>query len=330
MNRQSRVGSGDQAHSGTAHPASLVQVVRKHSPPPVERGLVLSRPIFASLERPDHVVPDRERRRDRRPGLGDRLGHLGVELLAAGGVDDEVGVLDLVGTRCEHVTGGLCAQGVDAYAPSEPVGLQNGRPELLRGVRGTPRHRPDRTASRRHDLDVVHARLEDPPDHGSHPLRTIGFATEVPAVAAGDRDRATAQVEPGDGDVPESLGTPEIQRRLPHPSAVPECRDARAKRPPGVLGGEEGEDAVRLLHRALKRGAVSGQDQMDMRVDQPGQQRVPGQVQDRRIGGPLALGVSSSVYLVDPAVAGDDRGIADRRRAGAVDQPGRANNLPCG
>jgi len=239
-------------------------------------------------------------------------------------------MLDLVGAGGQDVTGRFRAQGMDPDAPSEPVRFLNGRPQFLGGKRGQPGHGPHRAAAGGHDLDVVHPGLEQPPDHPANLFDPVRLPAEVPAVAAGDRDRPPAEVQPRQGSVPQSPGALKVERRVPHAAAIAQGGDARPQGPLRVFPSGHREDAVRLAYRGFERRAVPRQDKMDVGVDEARQEGVPPQVQGAGARRPPSFGSRAGVDLPDPAVLDDDGGIVDRRCPRAVHEPRCADDQTSG
>jgi hypothetical protein len=228
----------------------------------------------------------------------------------------------------DGVPRGRRAGTVDPDAPVQTMGLVHRGAQFLNSVGGARRDRAHGSAAAAHDLDVVDSRLDEPPDHLPHALRTVGLAAEVPAVPAGHGHRAAAQVQPRQDDVPQALGAAQLERRVPHAAAVAQRRDPGAKRGLRVVHRHREQRAVGLAHRGLERRAVSGKVEMHVTVDQPRQQRVPGELHERRVGRPVAARRVAGVDAVDRAAVHDDRRAFNRRGTGAVEQPGRAHELP--
>ena len=133
-------------------------------------------------------------------------------------------------------------------------------------------------AAGRHDLDGVRSRFGARPDRGQHLRLGVGLAAPPVAVAAGRGDRRAGGQDPGTGSAGSAGGDrvadPEdLERR----AAVADGGDPRGEGSACVRGGAL-DEPPRIpvgLEGLARRGVVRqrGQFQMDVAVDQPGQDR---------------------------------------------------------
>ena len=192
--------------------------------------------------------------------------------------------------------------------------LQGKRRNLgIRGRRGV--------AAGGHDLDAVRAFLiqelrDRRPDRGL-PFR---LAAPEPAVARGRRDRPAGREDPWTQTQASGDRVPDAQARLPTPPAVEHGGDPGAQHPLRRSHAPHEQLLVGAHARVVHHRVASGDAQVDVLVDEPGQDRG---ARDRPLAGPLRTGHGCRrTRGHDPVPIDEHRHAAlEGRCAGAVDQP---------
>ena len=162
---------------------------------------------------------------------------------------------------------------------SSTAGAQLVVAELLRARLDARRHH----AARGNELDAVGARLELLADGLAHVVWPVGLAADPCAVAAGHADGQVG----GDDARPfdEARGLRVAQRRIgPWPAAERRHRgEARARACCARGSPRASSQRVRLLHLGQPVRATAHRE-VDVAVDQTGQQRGVGRIDARRAG----------------------------------------------
>ena len=201
----------------------------------------------------------------------------------------ERAVLDAVDARLDRVEDALERVGVRGDGLEAVVGHLHGSPQLVEpvldgpGVLGLRREH----GAGRHHLDEVGAVRELAPDRPPHLVRPIGHLVHPRVVrdrGGGDGQEAAREEEPRPGDLSAVDGLPDGHLDVVPAADVPGRGDARGQGPPCRRRGEQRDGSVGAGGRAGRVRLIGGLGEVDVAVDQPGQQPAAVEVDDGVVG----------------------------------------------
>jgi hypothetical protein len=169
-----------------------------------------------------------------------------------------------------------------------------------------------------HHLDAAGPQGEVGPHGRPHGVGPVGDPPQVGDVAAGHGHRRARGHDPRPGDRARLHGPADQHRLGPGGAEVADQGDAVLQLAAGV--GHRGQGPL-----GLGPGDVGGQvgaaagHQVDVGVDQPGQQGGSGEVERRRAPGGLGE-AGGRAGVGDPATLDEHGGVGDRPGTGAVEQ----------
>ena len=242
-------------------------------------------------------------------------------------VGEERPVLDGVDARAERVHDPFRADGVRGDPDAGTVRLVDRGGELLCRVRGSLRADPrGQHAAGRHDLDPVRAFF----DQAAHRLDELGGGVHLPAdevpVPARDREDRRGGEDARAGGDPLALRARDLEHHELEPAEIPDGRDSGLERAARVSCGLE--RCGRRRHLALFAQEVGApvEAEMDVTVDEPGDEGQAVQLVDLIVVFGLRACAGPGARVDDPVALGAQGRGGDRVRAEPVEEAGAAQD----
>ncbi len=228
-------------------------------------------------------------------------------------------MLDAVQSRLDGVLHGPPGAAVRRRQGAEPVRRVDGGAQLLHRVRRVLGRRPGGSPARCHDLDVIGALRDEPPDRLSDPFGAVRLTVAPVEVAAAVRHRTPAQEQAWSDDIAPSHGLPDGERDAVATSVV-----AQRGHPGGKVGAQVPHrydrhelvgvgDHVFVGPAFLAHLLIAREGEMAVCVDEPRQQGRVGMV---HVGFRSPRHGAEGLHGRDPTPLDRDEGILEHHVVG--------------
>ena len=258
------------------------------------------------------ALDDRVRRDERGHERRALRGHARGERLG-----EKHAMLDGVDARVEAPRDPLLRHRVGRRAPARAVRLVDARAQLVERQLRRAWIDPGRhDAAGGHELDDVGARTQLLAHGAAQVVGTVGLpAEQPPAVAARDADGASGAENARPRNHARAHGIAHGELGVLAAAEVAHGGHAGLHRAAGAHHRAHDRRGVRLVRQCARGIGFTGQAQVDVTVDQTGQQRQAAEIEHDLVVGPAIGHDGGDASLVD-----DHGAIAEGRRTAAVDQ----------
>ncbi len=226
-------------------------------------------------------------------------------------------MLDRRDAPLERIGDALGAPGVGGRAAAGLAGLLDRRAHLVqRELGGVGIHARRHHAAGGEDLDDVGAGLDLFAHALAHLVGAVGLAADqMPAVAAGDADAAAGAQHPRPGHEAGAHGVAHAQLGVVAAAEIAHRGDAGLDRLPRAQHRLDDGGGERVLQQRGSGVGLGAEAEVDVTVDEPGQQRQPVESPDRPRRRLALADHGGDAPLLD-----DHRAAGHRRRPAAVDE----------